>query len=143
MNNPNVESFRNVQLFIPVCCFTVIAHDRDQGNNGEVRYSFGSDVGDIANVFTIDAHTGWITTLVQLDKETQPGYEFQVVAVDNGNPKHFSRTTVYIKLKDYNDNPPVFSQGHYLASGKLKISYTMNANDNSNAFCNSLYTKVV
>ncbi|GLH14886.1 Fat-like cadherin-related tumor suppressor homolog [Gryllus bimaculatus] len=90
----------------------VIAHDRDLGSNGEVRYSFGSDIGDLANVFAVDAYTGWITTLVQLDKEEQSEFVFQVVATDNGNPKHFARTSVYIKLKDYNDNPPVFKSRH-------------------------------
>ncbi|PNF22862.1 hypothetical protein B7P43_G15012, partial [Cryptotermes secundus] len=94
----------------------VIAHDRDQGSNGEVRYAFGSDIGELANVFAVDAYTGWITTLVQLDKEQQSEFMFQVVATDNGSPKHFARTTVYIKLMDYNDNPPVFTNRHYLAT---------------------------
>jgi protocadherin Fat 1/2/3 len=99
----------------------VIAHDRDQGSNGEVRYAFGSDIGDVANVFAVDAYTGWITTLVQLDKEQQAEFVFQVVATDNGSPKHFARTSVYIKLKDYNDNPPVFTNRHYLAAGECPL----------------------
>lgn len=56
----------------------VVAHDDDLGSNGEVRYSFGSDIGELANVFTIDAYTGWVSSLVQLDKEKQPEYKFQV-----------------------------------------------------------------
>nr|CAD7395413.1 unnamed protein product [Timema poppensis] len=92
------------------------AHDRDQGSNGEVRYTFGSDIGELANVFAVDAYTGWITTLVQLDKEKQSEFVFQVVATDNGNQKHFARTSVYIKLQDYNDNPPVFTNMHYVAA---------------------------
>lgn len=56
----------------------VVAYDKDLGSNGEVRYSFGADIGDLANVFTVDAYTGWISTLVQLDKEKQPEYKFQV-----------------------------------------------------------------
>ncbi|XP_014600494.1 PREDICTED: fat-like cadherin-related tumor suppressor homolog isoform X3 [Polistes canadensis] len=94
----------------------VIAHDEDLGSNGEVRYSFGSDIGELANVYTVDVYTGWISTLVQLDKEKQPEYKFQVVATDNGNPKHFARTSVHIKLKDYNDNPPAFADDHYAAA---------------------------
>ncbi|XP_048512093.1 fat-like cadherin-related tumor suppressor homolog isoform X4 [Athalia rosae] len=96
----------------------VIAHDSDLGSNGEVRYSFGSDIGELANVFTVDAYTGWISTLIQLDKEQQSEYKFQVVATDNGNPKHFARTSVHVKLKDYNDNPPVFADDHYDATVK-------------------------
>ncbi|XP_024879658.1 fat-like cadherin-related tumor suppressor homolog isoform X4 [Temnothorax curvispinosus] len=94
----------------------VIAHDKDLGSNGEVRYSFGSDIGELANVFTVDAYTGWISTLVQLDKEKQPEYKFQVVATDNGNPKHFARTSVHVKLKDYNDNSPAFVDDRYEAT---------------------------
>lgn len=94
----------------------VIAHDNDLGSNGEVRYSFGSDIGELANVFTVDAYTGWISTLVQLDKEKQPEYKFQVVATDNGNPRYFARTSVHVKLKDYNDNPPTFVDDSYEAT---------------------------
>ncbi|XP_076387964.1 FAT atypical cadherin kugelei isoform X3 [Megachile rotundata] len=94
----------------------IIAHDDDLGSNGEVRYSFGTDIGELANVFTVDAYTGWISTLVQLDKEKQPEYKFQVVATDNGNPKHFARTSVHVKLKDYNDNPPAFVDDRYEAA---------------------------
>ncbi|KAG8212677.1 hypothetical protein J437_LFUL019545, partial [Ladona fulva] len=94
----------------------VTAYDKDLGNNGEVRYSFSSEIGELANIFAIDAYTGWITTLVQLDAEKKPYYEFQVVATDNGKPKHFARTNVFINLKDYNDNPPVFTNNHYLAA---------------------------
>lgn len=91
----------------------VIAHDEDQGSNGEIRYSFGSDAGDIVNVFAIDAYTGWITSLVELDKEQRAEYKFHVIAADNGTPKHSARTTVIIRLKDYNDSPTVFKQPLY------------------------------
>ncbi|XP_076298680.1 FAT atypical cadherin kugelei isoform X2 [Lasioglossum baleicum] len=94
----------------------IIAHDDDLGSNGEVRYSFGTDIGELANVFTVDAYTGWISTLVQLDREKQPEYKFQVVAMDNGSPKHFARTSVHVKLKDYNDNAPAFVDDRYEAT---------------------------
>ncbi|XP_050293822.1 fat-like cadherin-related tumor suppressor homolog isoform X3 [Anthonomus grandis grandis] len=91
----------------------VIAHDEDQGSNGEVRYSFTPDNSEIVNYFAIDSHTGWISTLVKLDKETKSEYKFYVTATDNGSPKHSARTTVIIKLKDYNDSPTVFKQPFY------------------------------
>lgn len=96
----------------------VIAHDDDLGSNGEVRYSFGSDIGELANVFTVDAYTGWISTLIQLDKEKTSEFKFQVIASDNGNPKHFARTSVHVKLKDYNDNSPAFANDKYEATVK-------------------------
>lgn len=98
--------------------FKVKATDADLGSNGEVRYSFSSDIGDLANVFAVDQYTGTITTLVPLDKELKSEYRFQVVATDNGNQKHSARTSVLIKLKDYNDSPPVFKTTNYEASVK-------------------------
>ncbi|XP_065170403.1 fat-like cadherin-related tumor suppressor homolog isoform X3 [Atheta coriaria] len=91
----------------------VIAHDKDQGSNGEVRYSFGSDSGEAMNVFAIDAFTGWITTLVSLDKEAKAEYKFHVSATDNGSPKYSAHTSVFVRLKDYNDSPPQFKKKFY------------------------------
>ncbi|KAK9754792.1 Cadherin domain [Popillia japonica] len=88
----------------------VTAHDEDQGSNGEVRYSFGSDSGEAINVFSVDAYTGWVTTLVPLDKETKPEYKFYILATDN---KHSARSTIRIKLKDYNDSPTLFRKRKY------------------------------
>ncbi|GLV20121.1 kugelei, partial [Carabus blaptoides fortunei] len=82
---------------------SVIAHGEDQGSNSEVRYSFSSDVGDAANVFSIDAHTGWITNLVSLDKEERPEYKF-----------HHAR--LIVRLKDYNDKPSLFKRKVYEAA---------------------------
>lgn len=93
--------------------FIVIANDEDQGSNGEVRYSFSSDSRDIVNVFAIDTYTGWITSLVPLDKEQKAEYKFHIVATDGGTPKHSARTTVIIRLKDYNDSPTVFKTKEY------------------------------
>lgn len=90
-----------------------MAHDADQGANGEVRYSFGQDLGDMINVFAIDSHTGWISTLVKLDKEVKAEYKFYVTATDNSSPRHSARTTVIVKLKDYNDSPTTFKKKRY------------------------------
>uniref|UniRef100_A0A6P7FFE6 Fat-like cadherin-related tumor suppressor homolog isoform X1 n=1 Tax=Diabrotica virgifera virgifera TaxID=50390 RepID=A0A6P7FFE6_DIAVI len=104
----NVEEGRSV--------LRVIAHDDDQGNNGEVRYNFASDIGDTANLFAIDSHTGWISVIAKLDKEVKSEYKFFVTATDNGSPKHSARTTVLIRLKDYNDSPTTFRESFYNSS---------------------------
>lgn len=70
----------------------------------------------MGNVFAIDQFTGWITTLVELDRETHAEYKFQVMATDNGNHKHVTKTTVIVRLKDYNDCPPVFTKDQYRAT---------------------------
>lgn len=91
----------------------VTAHDKDQGNNGEVRYHFSPETEEAANVFSIDSYTGWISNLVKLDKETRPEYKFHVTATDNGHPRHITQTTVIIHLKDYNDQPSLFKKKVY------------------------------
>ncbi|XP_054721928.1 LOW QUALITY PROTEIN: fat-like cadherin-related tumor suppressor homolog [Uloborus diversus] len=94
----------------------VLAKDADVGKNSEVVYSFGSDVGNAANIFRLDSVTGWITTLSSLDYETLSWYNFSIVAKDKGHPQLSSTTTVMLRIQDYNDNPPEFERQHYDAA---------------------------
>lgn len=110
-----LKLFLNFELY-KLIYISVMAHDEDKGNNGEVRYSIGIDSEDTVNVFAIDAYTGWINTLIKLDKEEKSEYRFYVIASDNGTPKLKTRTTVVVRLKDYNDSPPVFKNSVYEAS---------------------------
>lgn len=122
--NDNYPSFESTSYVMHVAenidegshILKVIAHDIDKGRNGELRYSFATDSLEIADVFSIDAHTGWITNLIPLDKETKSEYRFHVTATDNGHPKHTARTTVTIKIKDYNDQPSLFKRKFYEAA---------------------------
>lgn len=91
----------------------VVAKDADSGSNSEVLYSFGSDVGNAANVFRLDSTTGWISTLFELDYETVSWYNFSIIARDKGSPQLFSIATVMIRIQDYNDNPSEFQRQHY------------------------------
>lgn len=102
----------NVQEGTPI--FKVLAYDQDEGSNGEVRYALGGE-GD---VFAIDPYTGWITTLVSLDRETTQSYTLTLIATDNGSPPLSASAHLHIRLVDYNDNPPVFTQESYTASVK-------------------------
>lgn len=86
----------------------------DSGANGNIRYSLDKNAGDILNIFDIDSYTGWITTLVPLDREMQDEYKFNVMASDNGHDiKHLSKAAVIIKVRGYNDNPMVFKEQKY------------------------------
>lgn len=93
----------------------VNARDADIGNSGDIRYSFDTSIGEMANVFHIDEYSGVISLLTPLDREKRNDYRFQVVATDQGQPKHSTRTNVVIRLKDYNDSPPVFQKENYEA----------------------------
>lgn len=92
--------------------------DRVTGTYGDLRYSFGHNMApELANVFRLDSVTGWITTLGLLDREECDRYVLPIVASDNGSPAKLTSTTaVVIEVKDYNDNPPQFSQSHYVAA---------------------------
>lgn len=122
--NDNAPVFHSSPMFLNLAenieqgstVLKIIAEDKDFGSNGEVRYALGVDMGDVGNIFAIDPYTGWVTTLVELDRETQPIYKFQVLAIDNAHQKHISRTTAIIRLKDYNDCPPLFSNAIYNAT---------------------------
>lgn len=85
----------------------VLASDSDSGENGFVSYS-------IANLdqvpFTIDPFDGTIRTSSVLDFEAQRRiYTIKVRASDWGQPlKQETETTVKVKVRDVNDNRPVF-----------------------------------
>lgn len=89
----------------------------DSGSNGNIRYSLDKNAGDVLNIFDIDSYSGWLTTLVMLDKENQDEYKFHVVATDNGpDIKHSTKTSVVIKVVGYNDNPMKFRKQKYESS---------------------------
>ena len=93
-----------------------LATDRDIANNGEISYSFAQESRKLAHLFSIDPHHGWITTLGELDYETEQSYTLHILAEDNGQHKLSSTAAVKINLLDFNDNPPTFSQRVYTAA---------------------------
>ncbi|KAJ1128407.1 hypothetical protein NDU88_006786 [Pleurodeles waltl] len=95
----------------------VTANDQDIGSNGEVTYSLTQDSDDVQGIFTIDGETGWITTLRELDCETQRMHSFHVVATDHGRKVQLSsQTVVEVTVTDDNDNPPQFTLETYRGS---------------------------
>ncbi len=95
----------------------IIAHDADIGANADITYGFAVEDAHLANVFAINSETGWITTLVELDRETEEDYAFGIVARDRGSDVQLSdMTTVRVTVLDYNDCAPVFSEEVYEGS---------------------------
>ncbi|XP_061538054.1 LOW QUALITY PROTEIN: protocadherin-16-like [Phycodurus eques] len=94
----------------------VTARDKDQGPNGDISYSILRDKGAFADWFSIDAITGIITTLSQLDYEKNPNPSVTVMATDGGRPPLSSTAVVNIVLQDINDNEPVFETNFYNVS---------------------------
>ncbi|VCX19461.1 unnamed protein product, partial [Gulo gulo] len=86
---------------------TLNASDADEGVNGEIVFSFGSDVPlNIQKNFKIDSRSGEIRLIGRLDYEETKSYEIQVKAVDKGNPPMSNHCKVLVKVLDVNDNAP-------------------------------------
>lgn len=88
--------------------------DRDSGSNGYVRISL---LGH--EHFTLQQAYGdsfMIITSTTLDREKIPEYNLTVVAEDLGNPPFKTVRQYTIRVKDENDNPPLFSKSLYEVS---------------------------
>ncbi|KAK2142951.1 hypothetical protein NP493_4693g00003 [Ridgeia piscesae] len=94
----------------------VVAHDTDAGPSADISYMFAPVSTEFLSVFSVNAHSGWINTLVKLDRETTASYELHVVAMDHGTPALSDTTIIEVTITDHNDEPPVFSRRIYDAS---------------------------
>nr|XP_015801092.2 protocadherin alpha-3 [Nothobranchius furzeri] len=85
----------------------VNATDLDAGSNGEVVYSFGSDVRyAILEMFDVNSETGEISVKGHIDFEKQDSYIIDIEASDKGIIPFRTLKNVLIQIKDTNDNPP-------------------------------------
>ncbi|XP_031351868.1 protocadherin-like wing polarity protein stan isoform X2 [Photinus pyralis] len=95
----------------------VQAYDADEGPNADIRYTIAprDSIGASTEEFplSIDAHSGWIYTTRELDREEQSKYVFQVIASDQGVPPLSASASVIITVQDINDNDPVFEPKLY------------------------------
>ncbi|GFN82524.1 protocadherin-11 x-linked [Plakobranchus ocellatus] len=88
---------------------SVFASDKDEGDNGEVRYSLPAGTVE----FSINSK-GFIYTAVRnLDRETKDAYEFKVYAYDLAMPPRTSTASVVIAIEDLNDEWPKFDSSSY------------------------------
>uniref|UniRef100_A0A8C7FUQ2 FAT atypical cadherin 2 n=1 Tax=Oncorhynchus kisutch TaxID=8019 RepID=A0A8C7FUQ2_ONCKI len=95
----------------------VTANDPDQDTNGQVTYTLEAKPDDVADVFSIDRESGWITTLRETDCEMTQHYSFTVVATDHGGEvKLSSSVLVEVTVTDENDNPARFTEDVYHGS---------------------------
>ncbi|KAM9845450.1 protocadherin-8-like [Aulostomus maculatus] len=54
-----------------------------------------------------------LVLMKELDRETQASYALELVAMDGGSPSRTGTTRINIKVKDYNDNSPVFDRSSF------------------------------
>ena len=86
------------------------ATDVDEGQNGEVVYSFSShNAPRIKDLFNIDARTGRIEVAGEVDYEESNTHQIYVQAKDMGPNAVPAHCKVLVKLVDVNDNTPEIS----------------------------------
>ena len=89
--------------------FQLKAIDLDAGRNGQIDYEFENNTGtalERSGLFGIGRKSGKIIVREKLDFEVQSIFVLTVVAVDNGDERLESSTTVIVRIKDVNDNHP-------------------------------------
>ncbi|XP_048088060.1 protocadherin alpha-5-like isoform X21 [Alosa alosa] len=89
---------------------TVSATDVDEGQNGDIVYTFlthenDKETGD----FSINSETGVITVSGDLDYEKNSAVEIRVQAKDKGHSPRAAHCKVLIEISDVNDNIPKIS----------------------------------
>ncbi|XP_042370055.1 protocadherin alpha-8-like, partial [Plectropomus leopardus] len=85
----------------------VNASDLDEGQNGEVYYSFGNSVSNkLFELFEINPLTGEILVKGLIDYEQKDKYEIEIEASDKGIAPLTTEKSVIIQIVDANDNAP-------------------------------------
>ncbi|XP_028444574.1 protocadherin alpha-8-like [Perca flavescens] len=101
----SVTLYENVQVGTTV--IEVNATDLDEGQNGEVYYSFGNSVSNtLFKLFYINPSTGEIIVSGLIDYEQKDKYEIEIEASDKGVAPLTTEKSVVIQIVDINDNAP-------------------------------------
>ncbi|XP_035377220.1 protocadherin alpha-2-like isoform X10 [Electrophorus electricus] len=99
----------NLQENVPVGTIVtkVNATDLDEGSNGEVMYSLGSNLNrKIYDIFDLDNVSGEIRVKGEIDFENTDIYRLDVLASDKGTPPMTVDCRVIVNILDVNDNTP-------------------------------------
>lgn len=103
----SLTSFQNTTIGAKI--ITVQATDNDIGENAAVLYKLKSDGSNGSNTFAIDAKTGSITLLRELNRSIQKMYDLHIEAYDQGYPTPLSsEMTLPIYVKRVTDYEPYF-----------------------------------
>lgn len=95
---------------------TVTATDQDSGSQGVVSYTIVA--GNTGNKFDINATSGVITTIGELDRETTAVFTLTVRASDGAVAEKVRYTNGEVKvfISDINDNSPSFNTSSIVAT---------------------------
>lgn len=142
-NAPEFES-TTIRLSVPESAalglplYTVVARDKDSGDNGKIRYHLASGNFGDSRLFAVDQTSGHLSLSKHLDYETSQRHTIVVSATDQGDPPMSSNLTVLLEVQDVNDNPPVFERSEYFVS----VSEALPAKSQVRTTCTPLYVLV-
>lgn len=108
----SVDALENMRIGELVA--SVTATDADSGQNADITYSITATNNH--GTFSISPNTGSIFLVRKLDYETQSMYKLNITAKDNGRPSRSASIPVMIHVRDFNDNPPIFTPGDIFKS---------------------------
>ena len=86
----------------------VSARDEDLRPNNAIRYYLVHENSAKTDRFSIDSHSGKLSSRVRLDREEQSMYRLTLAATDHGTPPLTGTASLVIVVTDVNDNAPVF-----------------------------------
>ena len=85
-------------------------------NGDTIFYNISSEFTSVTSIFEINSTTGQITTLVELDRESQNLYQFEIDAYKISpltRERYVDNTTILVRVLDVNDVSPRFEQSVY------------------------------
>ncbi|XP_046558201.1 protocadherin-like wing polarity protein stan [Haliotis rubra] len=88
--------------------FTVIADDKDDGENGRVLFRIDPSRGDDWTFFFLDSAFGNLSNTKRLDREERASFLIDVSAQDQGVPSLKTTLPMMVRLLDIDDNDPYF-----------------------------------
>ncbi|XP_067441680.1 protocadherin Fat 4 [Thunnus thynnus] len=120
--NDNIPKFSEAEYEVEVLetesvgtsVLSLSAVDPDEGSNGSITYSiFKQSPSSDPAVFELDSSSGTLRLVQPLDYSEVKVYRLMVQASDGGTPSLVGNSSVVVKVKDVNNNPPEFSKESY------------------------------
>ena len=95
---------------ISTILYTLHAHDRDLGANGDVSYALGQrSLSSFGSIFSINRTSGELKLNSRLNFDRQSRFNLQILARDRGIHSRAGYATVVVRVINVNDHAPVLS----------------------------------
>lgn len=120
--NDNIPKFSEPEYQVEVSetesvgtsLLTISAEDPDDGANGRISYSISKQSpSSEPAVFQLEASSGILKLAQPLNYSEVKVFTLTVQASDGGTPSLVGNSSVVVKVKDVNNNPPKFSKERY------------------------------